>query len=230
MTLLSLSGDFNYTHTHTHTLIFCFLGPYPQHMEVSRLRVKLELQLLAYTTATATQDPRHICDLHHCLRQRWLLRPLNRARDRTHVLMDTSWYSFLLLFNLLIYFWWRLLLRTAFGLCVWSLFYGTGHHWPFLFRIALSLCWLVDSGFPLVSHSSSSSSLARAFNPGDPQPSHFSPVDCHALSWDCILIPLKTLSLYETPLLTQLQNHTHPAPTLQRPQCCHFFCKTPCIP
>ena len=26
---------------------------------------ELELQLLAYTTATATLDPSHICDLHH---------------------------------------------------------------------------------------------------------------------------------------------------------------------
>ena len=40
---------------------FCFLGLHPQHMEVSRLQVKSELQLLA--TATATQDPSHICDL-----------------------------------------------------------------------------------------------------------------------------------------------------------------------
>ena len=35
-------------------------------MEASRLGVELEeLQLPAYTTATATPDPSHICDLHH---------------------------------------------------------------------------------------------------------------------------------------------------------------------
>ena len=41
-----------------------FLGPHPGHMEVSRLEVKLELQLPAYTTATATQDPSCVWDLH----------------------------------------------------------------------------------------------------------------------------------------------------------------------
>ena len=34
-------------------------------MEVPRLDVKSELQLLAYTTATATQELSHVCDLHH---------------------------------------------------------------------------------------------------------------------------------------------------------------------
>ena len=41
-----------------------FLGPHTWHMEIPRLGVKLELKLLAYTTAIATQDPSHICDLH----------------------------------------------------------------------------------------------------------------------------------------------------------------------
>ena len=44
---------------------FVFLGPYPWHMEVPRLGVKLELRLPAYTTATATWDLSHVCDLHH---------------------------------------------------------------------------------------------------------------------------------------------------------------------
>ena len=34
------------------------------HMEVPGLGVESELQLPAYTTATATWDPSHICDLH----------------------------------------------------------------------------------------------------------------------------------------------------------------------
>ena len=49
-------------------------------MEVPRLG--------AYTTATATQDLSLICDLHHSSQQRQVL---SKARDRTHVLMDTSW-------------------------------------------------------------------------------------------------------------------------------------------
>ena len=50
-----------------------FLGPYPWHMEVPRLGVELELQLPTYSTATATQDSSHICDLHHRSRQCWIL-------------------------------------------------------------------------------------------------------------------------------------------------------------
>ena len=44
---------------------FFFLGWLLKHMEVPRLAVKLELQLPACTTATAMQDPNHICNLHH---------------------------------------------------------------------------------------------------------------------------------------------------------------------
>ena len=43
----------------------CFLEPYLRHMEVPRLGVKSKLQLLAYATATETQDPSHVSDLHH---------------------------------------------------------------------------------------------------------------------------------------------------------------------
>ena len=41
-------------------------------MEVPRLGVPLELQLPAYTTATATQDPSHVWDLHHSSQQHWV--------------------------------------------------------------------------------------------------------------------------------------------------------------
>ena len=56
-----------------------------RHMEVSRLEVKL-----AYATATATWDPRCICDLHHSSWQCPILNPLSKARDWTCVLMDAS--------------------------------------------------------------------------------------------------------------------------------------------
>ena len=73
------------------SLFFFFKELHSQHMEVSRLGVKSELQLLlTYTTATVTQDPSHICDLHHSSQQRWILNPLNEARDRTHNLTVPS--------------------------------------------------------------------------------------------------------------------------------------------
>ena len=64
------------------------LGLHLRHMEVPRLEVKSELQLPAYTTAM--WDPSHICDLHHSSWQHGIPNPLSEARDRTHVLMDTS--------------------------------------------------------------------------------------------------------------------------------------------
>ena len=59
-------------------------------MEVPRLGVKLELQLLAYTTVTATQDPSHVCHLHHSSEQCQILNSLIEARDQTHNLVVPS--------------------------------------------------------------------------------------------------------------------------------------------
>ena len=56
-------------------------------MEVPRLGVQLELQLLAYATATSTQDPSCVCDLHHSSQQCQILNPLSEARDQTRNLM-----------------------------------------------------------------------------------------------------------------------------------------------
>ena len=65
-------------------------------MEIPRLWIELELELLACTTATATWDPSHICDLCHGSWQCQILKPLSKARDRTCVLVDASQ----------IHFWW----------------------------------------------------------------------------------------------------------------------------
>ena len=59
-------------------------------MEVPRLGAESQLEPLAYTTATATWGLSHICDLHHSSRQHQILNPLSKARNRTHILMDTS--------------------------------------------------------------------------------------------------------------------------------------------
>ena len=50
-------------------------------MEVPRLGVELELWLPDYTTATATQDPSPVGDLHHSSQPGQLLNPLSEARS-----------------------------------------------------------------------------------------------------------------------------------------------------
>ena len=75
-------------------------GGKPAAVEVPRLRVESELQLPAYTTAAATRDDAGcIGDLHHSSWQHCILNPLSKARDGTHILMDTSWICNLLSHN-----------------------------------------------------------------------------------------------------------------------------------
>ena len=59
-------------------------------MDVLRLGTESELQLPAYTTAPATPDLSHLCDLHRSSRQHRILNPRNKARDQTCVFMDES--------------------------------------------------------------------------------------------------------------------------------------------
>ena len=76
----------------TKNLFFFFLLLLRQHqrlMEDPRLGVESELQMLVYTTARATPNPSHVCDLHHSSWQHRTLIPLSEARDQTHILMDT---------------------------------------------------------------------------------------------------------------------------------------------
>ena len=75
-------------------LSFVFLGPYLQHVEVLWLRVESELQVPAYATATTKWEPSHVCDLYHSSRQRRILNPLSKAKDRTCILMDASQTDF----------------------------------------------------------------------------------------------------------------------------------------
>ena len=62
-------------------LFFVFLGPHLRHMEVPRLGIESELQPLAYARATATLNPRGICDPHHSSWQCQIFNPLSEARD-----------------------------------------------------------------------------------------------------------------------------------------------------
>ena len=83
---------------------FLFFGPHLQHTRVPRLWVKSELQLQAYTTATATPDPSHICNVCCSLQPHRILNPPSKARDQSHILMDTSWVLNLLSYQREFYF------------------------------------------------------------------------------------------------------------------------------
>ena len=73
-------------------IYFFFLWLHLWHMEFSRLDLESEIQLHAYTTAIAILDPSCICGLHHNLWQCWILNPLSKARDLTHILRPlTGW-------------------------------------------------------------------------------------------------------------------------------------------
>ena len=71
-----------------------FLGLHLWHTEVPRLGVASERQLPAYTTATVMWDWSCVCDPHHSSWQCWIPDPLSKVKDRTHILMDTSWIHF----------------------------------------------------------------------------------------------------------------------------------------
>ena len=86
---LKMGLDVKYFTQKTSEIRFFFSGLRLWHMEVHRLGVKLELQLPTHTTATATQDQSHVCDLHHSLQQCQILNPLSEARDQIRILMDT---------------------------------------------------------------------------------------------------------------------------------------------
>ena len=60
----------------------------------SQARGQMELQLLAYTTATAMPDPSCVRDLYCSSYWHWILNPLNKGRDWTGILMDTSWVNY----------------------------------------------------------------------------------------------------------------------------------------
>ena len=71
--------------------LFFFLGLHLQHMQVPPLGVDSELKLQTNATATVTPDPRYVCELHCSSGQCQILHQLSKARDRTCILMNTSW-------------------------------------------------------------------------------------------------------------------------------------------
>ena len=63
-------------------------------MQVPGPGVELELWLPVYTTATAMRDLSHVCDLRQLTATLDPQPPEWGPRDRTCVLMDTSWIRY----------------------------------------------------------------------------------------------------------------------------------------
>ena len=71
-------------------IYYFFIGLHLRHVEILRLGVTSELQPLVYATTTATWAPSRVCNLYHSSWQCQILNPASKARDQTHILMDTS--------------------------------------------------------------------------------------------------------------------------------------------
>ena len=70
-------------------------GRIPQDLDGLPMPKPQQYRILAtsstYTTATASPDLSHMCNLHHSSWQYQILSPLTEARDQACVLTDTSW-------------------------------------------------------------------------------------------------------------------------------------------
>ena len=55
----------------------------------SQARGWIEGAAAAYTTAITMADLSDICDLHHSLQEHWILNPMGKAWDQTHILTET---------------------------------------------------------------------------------------------------------------------------------------------
>ena len=69
---------------------FFFLGIYPQQYGGSHARGPIRATAPSLCHTIATPDLSHVCNVSHSLQQRWILNPLSKARDWTHIIMDTS--------------------------------------------------------------------------------------------------------------------------------------------
>ena len=70
-------------------VVFSLFMPTPIVYGSSQAGVKSELQLPAFTTATATQDASHFCNLYCSWCQCLILNSLSEARNQTCILTDT---------------------------------------------------------------------------------------------------------------------------------------------
>ena len=70
---------------------FFFLRTAPVACGISQARGHIRAAGTSLHHSHRNAGPSHICDLHHSLQQRQILNPLSKARNQTHILIDTSW-------------------------------------------------------------------------------------------------------------------------------------------
>ena len=74
----------------TVSFLFPFLMATPEVYGSSQARGQIRAVAAGCTTATATQDPSQIWELHHSLWQHRIFNSLSKARDQTHILTETK--------------------------------------------------------------------------------------------------------------------------------------------
>ena len=77
---------------------FCFVlllfRAAPEAFGSSQARGPVEATAACLCCSHSNMGSDLICNPHHSSRQRWILGPPSKARERTRVLMDTSWLQF----------------------------------------------------------------------------------------------------------------------------------------
>ena len=68
--------------------IYCYFRAAPIAYRDSQARGQIGATGAPHATAIVTQDPSHVCDLHHSSQHRQFTDPLSEARDQTRILMD----------------------------------------------------------------------------------------------------------------------------------------------
>ena len=73
-----------------HTLFFSLFRVTPVAYGSSQARGQFGAAAAGLYHSHSTSDLSSLFDLHHSSRQCWILNPLNKTRDRTHILTDAS--------------------------------------------------------------------------------------------------------------------------------------------
>ena len=83
-------------HGEVFVFVFCLFRATTAVHGGSQARGRIGAAAAGLRHSHSNTNPSLVYDPHHSVRQCWILNPLCKARDRTHVLMDTTWLRNLL--------------------------------------------------------------------------------------------------------------------------------------